>query len=119
MPFASLIPLAMIILINVMLCVATEPIEYALFGELFPTEIRAVSIGICQSVQNAGTAMIVIVYPDMKSALGMFGICYIYASIGFVATIWAYCTIPDNRSKTLVEIEKGYDNKAVDQTTEL
>ena len=111
LPIASLVPLAMIMLINVMLGLATVPIEYALVGELFPTEIRAVSIGICKSVENACAAMMVKIYPDMKAALGMFGICYVYASIGMLATIWAYFTIPDNRSKTLVEIEKSYDTK--------
>ena len=29
-------------------------------------------------------------------------------SLGFFNSFWGYCTIPDNRSKSLIEIEEAY-----------
>ena len=91
------------------------PIQSILLSELFPTEIRTLSVGIVQASEIGVGAVMVKMYPTMKASMGMYGLCYFYAGAALFNTIWAFFTIPDNRSKTLVEIEKAYGNKTKDQ----
>ena len=88
------------------------PVLYTLVGELFPTEIRALGVGMVQSSYFASAALIVKLYPDLKSVMGLHGLLYFYMGIGILNSIWGYLTIPDNRSKTLTEVEETmYDTK--------
>ena len=50
-------------------------------------------------------------FPDLKSWMGLNGICFMYASLGFLNTIWAICTIPDNRGISLVGVEESYEDR--------
>ena len=102
------IPMLMFILQFCVRSIAIMPVLYTLLGELFPTDIRTLSVGIIQSLEFGSAATIVKLYPDMKHAMGMYGICYLYASIGFCNSVWGYWSIPDNRSKSLIEIEESY-----------
>ena len=77
-------------------------------SELFPTEIRTLSIGIVQSLNGGVAAVMAKIYPNMKAAMGMAGLCYFYAATSLLLTVWAFFTISDNRCKTLVEIESAY-----------
>ena len=108
----SWIPLAMIIFQFYIRSVTILPVLYTLVGELFPTEIRALGVGMVQSSYFASAALIVKLYPDLKSVMGLHGLLYFYMGIGILNTIWGYLTIPDNRSKTLTEVEETmYDTK--------
>ena len=102
------IPLVMFIVQFCIRTITIIPVLYSLLGELYPTEIRTLAVGITQSLEFGSGAIIVKLYPDMKYFMGLHGVCYLYASIGFFNSIWGYFTIPDNRSKTLVEIEEAY-----------
>ena len=104
------IPMVMFILQFCVRSIAIMPVLYSLLGELFPTDIRSLSVGIIQSLEFGSAALIVKMYPDMKHAMGMYGICYFYASLGFLNSFWGFCTIPDNRTKSLIEIEEAYQN---------
>ena len=104
------IPMVMFILQFCVRSIAIMPVLYSLLGELFPTDIRTLSVGIIQSLEFGSAALIVKMYPDMKHVMGMYGICYLYASLGFCNSFWGYCTIPDNRSKSLIEIEEAYQS---------
>ena len=73
------------------------------------------SVGIVQASEIGVGAVMVKMYPTMKSSMGMYGLCYFYAGAALFNTIWAFFTIPDNRSKTLVEIEKAYGSKTKEQ----
>ena len=107
----SWIPLVMVISQHFVRPIAIVPVLHSLLGEVFPTEIRTLSVGIVQSVHFISGALVVKFYPDMKSSLELYGLLYFYAVIGFMNSIWGFLTIPDNRSKSLTEIERSYDPK--------
>ena len=81
------------------------PALYSLMGESFPTEIRTFSVAIVEAVYYLLNAFVIKFFPDMKLAMGLDGLFYFYAVFGALNAIWGYFTIPDNRSKTLSEIE--------------
>ena len=108
----SWIPLAMITSQFSIKSFSLLPVMSTLVGELFPTEIRALGVGMVQSSYFASGALIVKLYPDLKSVMGLHGLLYFYMGIGIFNSIWGYLTIPDNRSKTLTEVEETmYDPK--------
>ena len=104
-------PLVSFILIYGVRTIALAPIQNILMSELFPSEIRTLSVGIVQSFEIGVGAVMVKMYPTMKATMGMSALCYFYSAAALFNTVWAFFTIPDNRSKTLVEIEKGYGRK--------
>ena len=106
----SWIPLIMITLQHFLRSVTIIPVLYTLVGELFPTEIRAFGVGIVQSSYFTSGAVIVKTYPDLKSYIGLTGLLSLYTCIGLFNSIWGYLTIPDNRSKSLIEVEESYDS---------
>ena len=108
----SWIPMAMIILQFFLRAVTILPILFTLIGELFPTEIRTLAMGIVQSLEFGSGAIIVKLYPDMKYSMGLHGLLYLYTCIGLFNSFWGYYTIPDNRSKSLIEVEQSYDSKS-------
>ena len=83
-------------------------------GTRFDGELAAL-VGIVQSFEIGVGAVMVKMYPTMKATMGMSALCYFYSAAALFNTVWAFFTIPDNRSKTLVEIEKGYGRKTQTQ----
>ena len=105
------VPMVMFVIALITRGIAFLPIQHILLAELFPTEIRTLSVGIVQFFETGTGAIIVKMYPEMKASIGICGICYFFAAVGLLVTIWAFCSIPDNRSKTLIAIEKSYDGQ--------
>ena len=53
--------------------------------------------------------LVVKTFPDMKQLIGLHGLSFIYASIGVICIIWGALTIPDNRGKSLHQVEESYN----------
>ena len=78
-------------------------------GELFPSDIRSLSIGLTQSAAlGFGTANILI-YSYLIEYLEFFGTFYFYATIQFVALIWGFFMIPENRGLSLAKVEENFE----------
>ena len=82
-----------------------------LMGELYPTEIRTLAVGLTDSFRYLIGALAIKFYPEMKSAMSLHGLIYLYAGFNVINIFWGYFTIPDNRSKSLVEVEESFEAK--------
>ncbi len=85
------------------------PIAHMLLSELFPSDIRALSIGITQSIGLGMGAINIKLYPMMVDTLQFHGTFYLYATVQFLALLWGSYTIPDNRGLSLVRVEEKYE----------
>ena len=112
---ASWIPMVVFIFEFVVRGTIIINVLYALVGELYPTEIRTLAVGINQFCQYLTGALVIKLYPDMKSSMTIYGLCYFYTCVIIVNIIWAYFTIPDNRSKSLIEVEESFETKKSDK----
>ena len=112
---ASWIPMVVFIFEFVVRSTIILPIIYALVGELYPTDIRTLAVGITQFCQFLMAALVIKLYPDMKSAMTIYGLCYLYTSAIMLNIIWGYFSIPDNRSKSLIDIEESFETKKSDK----
>ena len=85
-------------------------------NEMFPTDIRTLSIGITQSTFLMSAFISVKVFPELRNLIGMPGLCILYSSVSVLLIIWGALTIPDNRGKSLVKVEESHEKKPVDNS---
>ena len=112
------IPMVVFITEYVVRSVFLMHVNFTLLGELYPTEIRGLSIGVTKSIVFGFGGLANRFYPEMKTELSLYGVCYLYGSINVVNVIWGYLTIPDNRSKSLTEVEESYETKTEEESME-
>ena len=84
-------------------------IIFVLYGELFPTDIRTISIGIVAVTQYLVFAFATKMFPIVIQWFHFYGINYYYAAFALAMTIWGMLTIKDIDCLSLVEIEHIYD----------
>ena len=82
-----------------------------LIGELFPTNIRTVSIGIVHGLQYLVLVFSTEAFTYLEEWLPSYGLNYYYAAVALALTIWGMGTIKDVESLSLVEIERIYGNR--------
>ena len=79
-----------------------------LLGELFPTDIRTISIGIVTGVEYLTLALATETFPFLLEWLHFYGLNFYYAAVCLLMTIWGMMTIKDIDHLSLVEIELIY-----------
>ena len=82
------------------------PFHLILMGEMFPSELRNFSVAIVECVGYSATFVMLKLYTLMKHSIGLNGIFFFNASFAAFCAIYSSFTIPDNRGKSLSEIEK-------------
>ena len=103
------IPLAAISMQVIMRSAAILPVLNTLMNELYPTEIRTLSIGITQSILLIGGFVTVKIFPDLNNLMGLPSLCILYSVVGVLMILWGLKSIPDNRGKSLVKVEELYE----------
>ena len=83
-------------------------ILHILKGELFPTEIRAVSAGIVSVTSHIPVVINMVAFPIVTSAGLLHIAMYVYASFSLFMAMWAVITIKDTDGMSLVEVEELY-----------
>ena len=104
------IPFTMITLVSICHTVSL-PIDFILMGEMFPSELRNVSVAIVECVGYTATFVMLKLYIQMKNLMGLHGVFFFNAGFAAFCAIYASFTIPDNRGKSLSEIEKNSNCK--------
>ena len=82
------------------------PILQLLNGELYPTDIRTLAIGITMALARISEMSSVLVYPYLVQALNFYGAFYFYTFTASLVMIWGVLKIPDNRGLTLAKVEE-------------
>ena len=82
-----------------------------LMGEIFPTNIRSVSIGIVHGVGYLALAFSTQSFPYLEQWLNSYVLNYYYAGVALALTWWSMLTMKDIDSLSLVEIEQMYGSK--------
>ena len=105
------LPMVLITFIWIMRCSGILPVIQTLLSEIYPTDIRAQSIGITQSSFMIFMALGTKFFPELKHGLGLPGLLFMYAGMCLFNFTWGILTIPDNRGKSLTKVEQTYENK--------
>ena len=78
-------------------------------GELFPSDIRSLSIGLTISCGLSFGTLNILMYTYFIEYLQFFGTFYFYATIQFLALLWGFFMIPDNRGLSLAKVEENFE----------
>ena len=100
------IPFTMIILLYICHSFLLT-INWILIGEMFPSELRNFAAGFIESVVYIAIFVVLKLYIQMKHSMGLHGVFFFSASVTALCAIYASLTVPDNRGKSLSEIEKN------------
>ena len=100
------IPFTMIILLYICHSFLLT-INWILIGEMFPSELRNFAAGFIESVVYIAIFVVLKLYIQMKHSMGLHGVFFFNASVTALCAIYASLTVPDNRGKSLSEIEKN------------
>ena len=85
------------------------PVFHLLLGELFPSDIRSLSIGLTISSGLSFGTLNILMYTYFIEYLQFFGTFYFYATMQFVALLWGFFMIPDNRGLSLAKVEENFE----------
>ena len=86
--------------------IGVYPVLQVLSGELYPTDIRSLAIGITLALARISETSSVLVYPYLVQSLNFYGAFYFYAGTASLVMVWGIMTIPDNRQLTLAKVEE-------------
>jgi len=105
------LPLVVIIISLTCHSLGCLPVIMLLTGELYPTDIRTLCVGISHSIASTFGAVSVKTYPYQLEALKFYGTFYLYCGANVAAMLWGLFTIPDNRGLSLVRVEENYESQ--------
>ena len=83
-------------------------VQNILLSELFPTDIRNISVGVVGAAANIATYCSMMVYPIASGAGSFFELMLGYGAISTFMTVWAIFTVKDTDNMSLVEIENSF-----------
>ena len=93
-------------------------VKNILLSELFPTEIRSISVGIVEALANVAVYCSMMVYPIASGAGAFFELMLGYAAISAFMTVWAIFTVAETDNMSLVEIENSFRKGKVQNNAE-
>jgi MFS family permease len=104
------LPLIFVICIVSVQSIGVFPVFHLLMAEIYPSEIRSLGIGLTISASLSCGAVNILMYSYLIEHLQFFGTFYFYATVQFVAVLWGFFMIPDNRGLSLAKVEEKLRN---------
>ena len=86
-------------------------IIWSLTGEMYPSEVRNFAVGLTECLAYMADFVLLRIYLQMKHSICLYGVFFMFAGVSALCVIYAALTVPDNRGKSLSEIEKKYNYK--------
>ena len=101
------LPLVIALIPSASETLGTISVMNILLPELFPTDIRSISVGIVEAMTNVAVYCSMMVYPIASGAGAFFELMLGYGIISAFMTVWAILTVQDTDNMSLVEIENS------------
>ena len=105
------LPLATLTIFMIGYSAGFATLPFLLMGELLPSKFRNSLGGIASSFNLLHTFLVLKLFTTLETAVGYYGVFWIYAANSFLATIFVYLFLPETKGKTLKEIEQLFANK--------
>ncbi|XP_072933464.1 facilitated trehalose transporter Tret1-like [Epargyreus clarus] len=83
-------------------------IPWVLLSEVFPFRSRGIATGLAAAMSYTIIFLASKTNYNLEATLNLSGTFALYASLGFIGTIYMYFFLPETESKSLVEIEAFY-----------
>jgi hypothetical protein len=106
------LPLVFVSIIIMMNSLGCMPGFHIFIAEVYPSDIRTLSIGLSYAALMGVGAINTMMFPNLLKWLNFYGTFYGYAFFTSVACAWAMYILPDNRGLSLVQIEENFAAKS-------
>ncbi len=80
------------------------PIVWVLLGEMFPSRIRVLALGLAASAQWIGNFLISTTFPPMAESLGLGPTYSLYATASLISILFVWFYVPETKGKELEEM---------------
>lgn len=80
---------------------------WVVLSEIFPTQIRALGMGISVFCLWIANALIGLFFPTVVAATGITGTFFGFAVVGLLALLFIWKFVPESRGRTLEDVEQG------------
>ncbi|PZE83259.1 sugar porter family MFS transporter [Curtobacterium sp. MCBD17_032] len=80
---------------------------WVVLSEVFPTQIRALGMGIAVFCLWIATALVGLWFPSVVAATGITGTFFGFAALGVLALLFIWRFVPETRGRTLEQVEEG------------
>ncbi len=80
---------------------------WVILSEIFPTQIRALGMGIAVFCLWIANAFLGLYFPTIVAATGITGTFFGFAVVGVLALVFIWKFVPESRGRTLEEVEEG------------
>ncbi|XP_013186213.2 facilitated trehalose transporter Tret1 [Amyelois transitella] len=97
-----------VVLFMALVCFTSLGIPWVLLSEVFPFRSRGIATGMAAALSYVIYFLSSKTNYNLESAFHLSGTFAIYATFGFVGTVYLYFFLPETESKTLAEIETFY-----------
>ena len=84
-----------------------------LLAELFPTDIRSISVGIVRAVAYMANYGNMMAYPMVSGANAFGELMFGYGAVSAFMTVWAIVTVKETDAMSLVEIENSFKKQKI------
>nr|XP_033335174.1 facilitated trehalose transporter Tret1-2 homolog [Megalopta genalis] len=105
-------PCVLLVIYIVFMTIGLTPLPWILCGELFPRKFRGLGSGLTSGFAFIFSFTVVKIVPAMFLALETHGTFAIYGILTLLGTGFLYCTLPETKDKTLLEVERAFDRKS-------
>ncbi|MDB6428091.1 sugar porter family MFS transporter [Curtobacterium sp. 20TX0008] len=86
---------------------------WVILSEIFPTQIRALGMGIAVFCLWTANAFLGLTFPTIVAATGITGTFFGFAVVGVLALLFIRRFVPESRGRTLEEVEQGLPTRDV------
>ncbi|PYY35603.1 sugar porter family MFS transporter [Curtobacterium sp. MCPF17_046] len=80
---------------------------WVVLSEVFPTQIRALGMGIAVFCLWIATALVGLWFPSVVAATGITGTFFGFGVVGVLALLFIWRFVPETRGRTLEQVEEG------------
>jgi sugar porter (SP) family MFS transporter len=80
---------------------------WVVLSEIFPTQIRALGMGISVFCLWIANAFLGLYFPTLVAAMGITGTFFGFAVVGVLALLFIWKFVPESRGRTLEDVEEG------------
>jgi Sugar (and other) transporter len=95
--------------------IGVYPVLQVLAGEVFPSDIRSLAIGVTLCLARCLETTNVLVYPLLVESFNFYGAFFIYACSVLATTLWGFFNIPDNRGLSLAKVEEKFSSATLNK----
>lgn len=114
--YSGLFPMIMFFGLAFLTSLGIAPIPWMLLSEVLPLNARAITSGVSVTINYLIVFLATKTYLSLENLLGLFGVIWLYGSIGACGFGFLFFLLPETENRTLEEIELHFATQPITST---